>query len=101
MGVVKEVPNLQDPYHTLGLIHEALHEPRRALDFYMIAAHLAPKVRRLRGWWWWSGVRWGLRLLVWLGHAPDVGLLLGGEDTSCLCGCVSGWAMVLTQRPLV
>ncbi len=47
MGVVREVPNLQDPYHTLGLIHEALHEPRKALDFYMIAAHLAPKVRQL------------------------------------------------------
>jgi hypothetical protein len=44
MEVVQEVPNLQDPYHTLGLIHEALHEPRKALDFYMIAAHLAPKV---------------------------------------------------------
>lgn len=34
---------LQDSYHTMGLVHEALNSPRKALDFYMIAAHLSPK----------------------------------------------------------
>ena len=42
MQVVKECPNLADPYHTLGLLHEAQGNSRRALDLYMIAAHLTP-----------------------------------------------------------
>lgn len=37
-------PNLGDPYHTLGLLHEAMGNNRKALDFHMIAAHLTPKV---------------------------------------------------------
>lgn len=37
-------PNLAAPYHTLGLLHEAMGSGRKALDFYMIAAHLTPKV---------------------------------------------------------
>lgn len=36
-------PNLADPYHTLGMLHEAKSDPRKALDFYMIAAHLTPR----------------------------------------------------------
>ncbi|EFJ49086.1 hypothetical protein VOLCADRAFT_90359 [Volvox carteri f. nagariensis] len=41
--VIKEYPNVSDPYHTLGLLHEANGQPRKALDFFMIAAHLSPK----------------------------------------------------------
>jgi general transcription factor 3C polypeptide 3 (transcription factor C subunit 4) len=41
---VQACPNLADPYHTLGLLHEAMGSGRKALDFYMIAAHLTPKV---------------------------------------------------------
>eukprot|EP00798_Chlamydomonas_sp_ICE-L_P009988 gene9988-7869_t len=41
--VIKEYPKITDPYHTLGLIHEATGYSRKALDFYMIAAHLAPR----------------------------------------------------------
>jgi general transcription factor 3C polypeptide 3 (transcription factor C subunit 4) len=37
-------PNSAEPYHTLGLLHEALGNSRKALDFYMIAAHLTAKV---------------------------------------------------------
>ena len=44
MEVIKQAPNLSDPYHTLGLLHEAEENPRKALDFYMIAAHMNPKV---------------------------------------------------------
>jgi general transcription factor 3C polypeptide 3 (transcription factor C subunit 4) len=40
LEVIKLSPNLPDPYHTLGLLHEAIGNPRKALDFYMIAAHL-------------------------------------------------------------
>ena len=40
-----QCPNFADPFHTLGLVHEADGNVRRALDFYMIAAHLTPKVR--------------------------------------------------------
>lgn len=41
MEVIKVHPYLQDTYHTLGLSHEALGRPRQALDFYMIAVHMA------------------------------------------------------------
>ncbi|PSC75147.1 general transcription factor 3C polypeptide 3 isoform X1 [Micractinium conductrix] len=43
MEVIRLAPNLPDPYHTLGLLHEATAEVKKALDFYMIAAHLTPK----------------------------------------------------------
>ena len=46
MEVVRLSPNAAEPYHTIGTIHEAKGDPRKALDFYMIAAHLPPKVRR-------------------------------------------------------
>ena len=42
MEVIKAHPYLQDTYHTLGLAHEALGRQRQALDFYMIAVHMAP-----------------------------------------------------------
>ncbi|KAM7257040.1 hypothetical protein ACFE04_012781 [Oxalis oulophora] len=41
--VVMVAPNLPDSYHTLGLVHDALGNKKRATDFYMIAAHLNPK----------------------------------------------------------
>ncbi len=44
MEVVRLSPNLPDPYHTLGLLHEAVGNAKKALDFYMIAAHITPKV---------------------------------------------------------
>ncbi|KAG9455032.1 hypothetical protein H6P81_007936 [Aristolochia fimbriata] len=47
VGLLKEVvllaPNLPDPYHTLGLIYNALGDRKKSLNFYMIAAHLSPK----------------------------------------------------------
>lgn len=45
MEVVRLSPNAAEPYHTIGTIYEAKGNPRKALDFYMIAAHLPPKVR--------------------------------------------------------
>ncbi|KAJ7961663.1 General transcription factor 3C polypeptide 3 [Quillaja saponaria] len=41
--VVRIAPNLPDSYHTLGLVHKSLGDNRKAMDFYMIAAHLTPK----------------------------------------------------------
>ena len=52
MEVIKAAPNAADPYQTLGLVHEADGDPRRALDLYMIAAHLTPKVGEGRGGCW-------------------------------------------------
>ncbi|GAB4822338.1 hypothetical protein N2152v2_009384 [Parachlorella kessleri] len=43
MEVIRLAPNLPDPYHTLGLLHEAVGNAKKALDFYMIAAHITPK----------------------------------------------------------
>lgn len=41
--VIRLAPNLPDPYHTLGLVHNALGDDTKASNFYMIAAHLKPK----------------------------------------------------------
>ncbi|XP_043690462.1 general transcription factor 3C polypeptide 3 isoform X2 [Telopea speciosissima] len=41
--VVRLAPNLPDSYHTLGLVHNAIGDKKKALNFYMIAAHLSPK----------------------------------------------------------
>ena len=42
--VVRLAPNMPDAYHTLGAVHENIKEPQTAINFYMIAAHLDPKV---------------------------------------------------------
>ena len=51
--VIKRVPNLAEPYQTLGTVCLEGGEPKRALNFLMIAAHLTPKDvhqwRRLAG----------------------------------------------------
>lgn len=45
--VLKEVvmlaPNLSETYHTLGLVYEEIGDEKKAMNFYMLAAHLAPK----------------------------------------------------------
>eukprot|EP00742_Colponemidia_sp_Colp-10_P008569 GILJ01009287.1.p1 GENE.GILJ01009287.1~~GILJ01009287.1.p1 ORF type:complete len:545 (+),score=106.57 GILJ01009287.1:27-1637(+) len=41
--VVRRVPNVADPYHTLGLIYEEMDDKKKSLEFYLIAAHLTPK----------------------------------------------------------
>ncbi|XP_030550361.2 general transcription factor 3C polypeptide 3 isoform X2 [Rhodamnia argentea] len=41
--VVRLAPNLPDPYDTLGRIYDDLGIDKKAVDFYMIAAHLKPK----------------------------------------------------------
>ncbi|XP_042039082.1 general transcription factor 3C polypeptide 3-like isoform X1 [Salvia splendens] len=41
--VIRLAPNLSDPYHTLGLIYSAMDDNKKAMIFYMIAAHLNPK----------------------------------------------------------
>ncbi|KAI3870567.1 hypothetical protein MKX03_022760 [Papaver bracteatum] len=43
MDVIKHAPNLSETYHTLGLIYEEFGDKRRAINFYMIACHMAPK----------------------------------------------------------
>lgn len=41
--VIRLSPNLPDSYHRLGLIYSQMGDKKRALDFYMLAAHLTPK----------------------------------------------------------
>lgn len=43
MEVIRQAPNLPDSYHTLGVIYEDLKQPKKALEFYMLAALLTPK----------------------------------------------------------
>ncbi len=47
MEIIRQVPNVADPYHTLGLIYEELGQKDKALQFFMIAAHLTPKDQHL------------------------------------------------------
>ncbi|KAH8961754.1 hypothetical protein BDL97_05G064600 [Sphagnum fallax] len=52
--VVRLAPNVADSYHTLGLLYDAKGDREKALNFYMIAAHLTPKDivlwKRLASW---------------------------------------------------
>ena len=41
--IVLQAPVSPDAYHTLGLVYEALGDKKKALSFYMLAAHLMPK----------------------------------------------------------
>ena len=41
--IVLQAPDLPDSYHILGLVHDAMGDKKRALGFYMLAAHLMPK----------------------------------------------------------
>jgi hypothetical protein len=47
MEVVRQVPNLAEPYFTLGALHDTEGNTRKALSFYMIAAHMSSRVRCL------------------------------------------------------
>ncbi|KAL3694342.1 hypothetical protein R1sor_007993 [Riccia sorocarpa] len=51
---VRISPNVPDSYHTLGLLYDAMGDRKKALNFYMIAAHLTPKDsvlwKRLASW---------------------------------------------------
>ncbi|XP_031489895.1 uncharacterized protein LOC116257371 isoform X2 [Nymphaea colorata] len=62
LNVLKEVvrlaPNLADSYHTLGLVYSAIGDKKKALNFYMIAAHLTPKDAFL----WKRLVDWSMEL---------------------------------------
>lgn len=40
LEVIRSVPNLRDPYRTLGALHEVMGQPRQALNFFIIAAHM-------------------------------------------------------------
>ncbi|XP_078447572.1 tetratricopeptide repeat (TPR)-containing protein [Wolffia australiana] len=41
--VLQIAPNLSDVYHTLGLIYNSMGDRKKALTYYMFAAHMAPK----------------------------------------------------------
>ena len=41
--VVRRVPRVSDPYHTLGLVYEEMDDQKRALECYLIAAYLTGK----------------------------------------------------------
>lgn len=44
--MVRLAPNAAEVYLTIGTIQEAMGNPRKALDCFMIAAHLPPKVSK-------------------------------------------------------
>ncbi|XP_073159361.1 uncharacterized protein [Henckelia pumila] len=56
--VIRLAPNLSDLYHQLGLIYKAMNDRKKALNFYMIAAHLTPRDASL----WKLLVTWSIEL---------------------------------------
>lgn len=40
-AVIKEAPNLPAAWHTMGWVHEARGNMQKALDFFMVSAHLS------------------------------------------------------------
>ncbi|XP_075484066.1 uncharacterized protein LOC142524154 isoform X3 [Primulina tabacum] len=56
--VIRLAPNLSAPYHQLGLIYKAMNDRKKALNFYMIAAHLTPRDASL----WKLLVTWSIEL---------------------------------------
>ncbi|XP_015952642.1 uncharacterized protein LOC107477182 [Arachis duranensis] len=60
--VIRLAPNVADSYHTLGLVYYDLEDYKRAMDFYMIAAHLTPK----------DSSRWKM-LYDWSREQGDIG----------------------------
>lgn len=43
LEVIRQVPNVVDPYHTLGVIYEEMKNLHKAAEFYMIAAYITYK----------------------------------------------------------
>jgi len=43
LDIIRQAPNVSDPYQTLGLIYEDMGDKSKALEFYMIAAHTSPR----------------------------------------------------------
>ncbi|KAI5068021.1 hypothetical protein GOP47_0016366 [Adiantum capillus-veneris] len=41
--IVRLAPNMPEPYHTLGLVYNSMGNRKKAINFYMLAAHLKPK----------------------------------------------------------
>jgi general transcription factor 3C polypeptide 3 (transcription factor C subunit 4) len=41
--VIRQAPNAADPYNTMGLVYEELGDELKALNLFMVAAHITPK----------------------------------------------------------
>ncbi|KAF7824751.1 general transcription factor 3C polypeptide 3 [Senna tora] len=80
--VVRLAPNLPDSYHTLGLIHRSLKDYKKAMDFYMIAAHLTPKDSSL----------WTM-LFTWSIEQGDI-----GQASYCLSKAITADPKDITLR---
>ncbi|KAB1211026.1 General transcription factor 3C polypeptide 3 [Morella rubra] len=80
--VIRLAPNLPDPYHTLGLVHNALGDDTKASNFYMIAAHLKPKDSPL----------WKL-LLTWSIEQGNI-----GQASYCLSKAITADPKDITLR---
>ncbi|XP_061336470.1 uncharacterized protein LOC133283605 [Gastrolobium bilobum] len=80
--VVRLAPNLPDSYHTLGLVYSSLEDYKRAMDFYMIAAHLTPKDSSL----------WKL-LFTWSIEQGDI-----GQASYCLSKAITADPKDVTLR---
>ncbi|KAG2713980.1 hypothetical protein I3760_03G004500 [Carya illinoinensis] len=80
--VIRLAPNLPDPYHTLGLVHNALGDEKKASNFYMISAHLKPKNSSL-----WK------RLLTWSIEQGNI-----GQANYCLSKAITAEPKDITLR---
>ncbi|KAJ4795688.1 General transcription factor 3C polypeptide 3 [Rhynchospora pubera] len=56
--VVRLAPNIADGYHLLGLVHDSLHDRKKAFNFHMIAAFFSRKDASL----WKKLVSWSIKM---------------------------------------
>jgi tetratricopeptide (TPR) repeat protein len=45
LEVIRQAPEYSPAFQTLGVIYEELGQPQKALDIYLVAAHITPKDR--------------------------------------------------------
>lgn len=83
--VIRLAPNMPEAYYTLGALHENANDPRKAINFYIIAAHLDPKVghyqdleKRL-----WAGV------VLCLCCAGQISFMITGFDRADCGNCIA------------
>jgi hypothetical protein len=82
LEVIRTVPNLRDPYRTLAALHEVMGQPRQALNFWIIAAHMGRAAKQVCGG---GGPGGSESVCVW-GGGGKASTGIRERESGCLCG---------------